>query len=233
MAHATASQHASRSRNHVPSLIAWPCQSLLKYAYTSAPSSSHSACGRAGLPEPDRRRSGRSTRCSVAGARGSGRRTSRSCGSTDGRRAGRGRTARRRACAARRKTSSCSQLASRTSTAQRMSLGASVRNSSRRSALRFQRGGSCTRFGPRWEPSRSTRSRWLSSQPLSASFSFLRCEPNWPSFSAYVKPGGACFAHPRRRLRRRQAVEAVVDLDGVEMARRSTRTTAMVWSSRG
>ena len=87
-------------------------------------------------------------------------------------------------------TSSCSHDGSRTSTAQRIRSGASGRNASSRPVSRRQRGGSCRRFGPRWAPSRSTRSRWFASH-VSGSPSFLRWVAYWPTLHAYRKPGGA------------------------------------------
>ena len=69
-----------------------------------------------------------------------------------------------------------------------------------------------------------TRSRWLGSHDA-ASRSFMRCEPNCAELHRVHEA--------RRRLRRplldgrrrRQPVEGVVDLDGVEQRRRSARTT--------
>ena len=112
-------------------------------------------------------------------------------------------------------TSSCSHDRSRSSTAQRIVHGARLRNSSSRSTLRFQRGGSCTRVGPRCSPRRSTRSRWLGSHEA-ASPSFMRCEPNAPSLTAKRNPACGRRRPALDRRRRWEPVEGRVELDGVE-----------------
>ena len=170
------------------------------------------------------RRSGRRTSARARSVRGSARRSSPWSGSTDGRSAGRGCTVPRRAARARRtrRRAATSDRAARPPTAGRAAPRS--RNSSRRPALRRQRGGSCTSVGPsaRRRAARA-RSRWFGSHDA-ASRSFMRCEPNAPSFSAYTNPGGAWAGPLLDGRRRRQPVEGVVDLDGVEPPR-SSRTT--------
>ncbi len=112
-------------------------------------------------------------------------------------------------------TVSCNQLASRSSTTHRNRFGARVRNSSRRSTLRFQRGGSCTTVGPTVWPKSSSRATWFGNHEA-ASRSFMRCDPNAPSFNAYTKPSGAAAAHALTVVLRWQSVEGVVELDRVE-----------------
>ena len=69
--------------------------------------------------------------------------------------------------------------------------GATARNSSSRSTLRFQRGGSCTSVGSERGRRAVGRGRGGSAASDAASRSFMRCEPNAPSFTAYTNPGGA------------------------------------------
>ena len=144
---------------------------------------------------------------------------------TGGPAAGRGCTARRRGARAprTRRRAATTGRAARPPSA--IVLGADGRGT-RRAARRCASSAAAAARG--WArgvgPSRSTRSRWFGSHDA-ASRSFMRCEPNCAELHRVHET--------RRRLRRprldgrrrRQPVEGVVELDGVEQRRVVARTS--------
>ena len=71
--------------------------------------------------------------------------------------------------------------------------GATVRNSSRRSVLRFQRGGSCTRLGPRCRPSRADAVEVVR-QPSLRVAQLHPVRPELPELHRVREPGGRLVA---------------------------------------